>query len=234
MERFPAAKEGSSRCCARSWSARGRSRRGRARSTSARLRVGRGADAAGERERDNVLADATEALVAPIYLDRGMPAARQIAAAIVAEPLARLDWARGDPRREERAAGARAVRGRRVAALSSGRQRRARTTVASSWSRSRRPGACWAQGRGRSKKLAEQAAARAAIEQEPRPSAGGDGWTTSCHLERPDDPPRPRPLRLLPRLRGRFAGVGGQLPGSRRPPARRGTPRGRHAPAPDE
>src|SRR5262249_56768105 len=54
------------------------------------LRLGRGADAAGERERDNVLADAAEALVGAVYLDRGLAAARELAAAIVAEPLGRV------------------------------------------------------------------------------------------------------------------------------------------------
>ncbi len=47
------------------------------------LLLGRGADAAGERLRRNVLADAVEAIVGAIYLDRGLEAARSICRIIV-------------------------------------------------------------------------------------------------------------------------------------------------------
>lgn len=54
------------------------------------LRLGRGADAAGERTQKNVLADAVEALVGAVYLDGGIEEARRITAAVVAEPLDRF------------------------------------------------------------------------------------------------------------------------------------------------
>src|SRR3954464_1257306 len=52
------------------------------------LRVGKGAAATGINERTNVLADAVEALVAAIYLDGGLPAARAVSALIVERGLA--------------------------------------------------------------------------------------------------------------------------------------------------
>src|SRR5262249_4712722 len=55
------------------------------------LRLGRGADAAGERDRDNVLADAVEAVVGAVYLDRGIEAARALGETIVAGPLSGLE-----------------------------------------------------------------------------------------------------------------------------------------------
>ncbi len=47
------------------------------------LRLGRGADTAGERFRDNVLADTVEAIVGAVYLDCGMEAARRVCRTIV-------------------------------------------------------------------------------------------------------------------------------------------------------
>lgn len=130
----------------------------------AALRLGRGADMAGEREQSNVLADAVEALVAAVYLDHGLDAARRLARAIVAEPLDRL--ARGaapirDPKSElqERvqAAGGASPRYRLVSA--EGPDHRREFVVAVEIG-----GAVVAEGRGRSRKAAEQAAARTAIE----------------------------------------------------------------------
>jgi ribonuclease-3 len=54
------------------------------------LRLGRGADAAGERLRSNVLADALEALVGAVYLDCGLARARTLSHALLREPLERL------------------------------------------------------------------------------------------------------------------------------------------------
>jgi ribonuclease-3 len=127
------------------------------------LRLGRGADGAGERERDNVLADAAEALVGAVYLDRGLSAARELATAIVADPLGQLE-ARGvvgrDPKSElqERvqAAGGPSPRYRVVGAEGPDHRREFVVEVEVD-------GRVLGQGRGRSKKLAEQAAARAAI-----------------------------------------------------------------------
>ena len=54
-------------------------------SLSKALRLGRGAEAAGLSEATNVLADAVEALVAAVFLDRGLDAARALCRSI-AEP----------------------------------------------------------------------------------------------------------------------------------------------------
>ena len=54
------------------------------------LRLGRGADAAGERHRDNVLADAVEAVLGAVYLDRGLDVARALAERIVSQRLEAL------------------------------------------------------------------------------------------------------------------------------------------------
>ncbi len=55
------------------------------------LRLGRGAGAAGLRESTNVLADAVEALIAAVYLDVGLEAARGACARIVESELAVLE-----------------------------------------------------------------------------------------------------------------------------------------------
>ncbi|MFO1540707.1 MAG: ribonuclease III [Chloroflexota bacterium] len=52
------------------------------------LRLGLGAERAGERERGSVIASALEALVAAVYLDRGLPAARTFVRRVAASELA--------------------------------------------------------------------------------------------------------------------------------------------------
>jgi len=134
------------------------------------LRLGRGADAAGDRQQDSVLADAVEALVGAVYLDRGLEATRALAAAIVEEPLGRLVAGAGrDPKSElqeqVQAEGGSSPRYRVVA--TEGPDHRRAFVVAVEVD-----GATLGEGRGRSKKLAEQAAARAAIEaRAERPAA---------------------------------------------------------------
>jgi ribonuclease-3 len=129
----------------------------------AALRLGRGADAAGERGQKNVLADAVEALVGAVYLDCGIDEARRLSAAIVAEPLERL--ASGpplgrDPKSElqERvqAEGGPSPRYRIVGVEGPDHNRQFIAVV--------EVGAeVLGTGAGRSKKLAEQEAARAAL-----------------------------------------------------------------------
>ena len=55
-----------------------------------RLRMGRGEESSGGRDRDSTLADALEALTAAVYLDGGLEAARSMILRICAGPLAQL------------------------------------------------------------------------------------------------------------------------------------------------
>lgn len=127
------------------------------------LRLGRGADAAGERQQKNVLADVVEALVGAVYLDLGMEAARKLARAIVGEPLERM--ASGpplgrDPKSElqERvqARGGASPKYRVVETLGPDHSREFVVAVDVD-------GEVLGEGRGRSKKRAEQEAARRAL-----------------------------------------------------------------------
>lgn len=65
----------------------------------ASLRLGKGADAAGEREQSSVLADALEALVGAVYLDRGIEVARLLVEEIVEHGL-QLRRDQSDPKSE--------------------------------------------------------------------------------------------------------------------------------------
>lgn len=60
---------------------------GRAHQLSRALRLGRGAEAAGLADATNVLADAVEALVAAVFLERGLDAARQLCRSIALPAL---------------------------------------------------------------------------------------------------------------------------------------------------
>jgi ribonuclease-3 len=165
MERFPAAKEGDLSL----WrsllvSAEALATWARAAALGPKLRLGRGADAAGERDSDNVLADAAEALVGAVYLDRGLTTARVLALAIVAAPLAELTErgaAGRDPKSElqERvqAQGGGSPRYHVVDAEGPDHRREFVVEVEVD-------GRVLGRGRGRSKKLAQQAAARAALD----------------------------------------------------------------------
>ncbi len=173
MERFPAAREGElSLLRSLLVSADALAAWARSVELGPALRLGRGADAAGERDRDNVLADAAEALVGAVYLDRGLPAARGLAAGIVAEPLARLEVrgavdrdAKSELQERVQAGGGTSPRYHVVSAEGPDHRREFVVEVEVE-------GQVLGLGRGRSKKLAEQAAARAAIA--ARASEGGD------------------------------------------------------------
>ena len=54
------------------------------------LRMGKGEESSGGRERDSTLADAMEALTAAVYLDGGLEAARAMVLRICEEPLAQM------------------------------------------------------------------------------------------------------------------------------------------------
>lgn len=165
MERFPEAREGElSLIRASLVNADALASWARAVGLGQALRVGRGADAAGERRQTNVLADATEALVAAVYLDRGLAAARALSRRIIEGPMERLQGGGRfgrDPKSQlqERiqARGGPSPRYRIVAVEGPDHGRRF-TAVAEA------DGEILGQGQGRSKKLAEQAAARAALD----------------------------------------------------------------------
>ena len=55
------------------------------------LALGKGAHAGSEREQTNVLADAVEALVAAVYASHGLPGARALVRAVVDEPIVEAD-----------------------------------------------------------------------------------------------------------------------------------------------
>jgi ribonuclease-3 len=126
------------------------------------LQVGKGAASTGISERTNVLADTVEALVAAIYLDGGLPAARRVAALIVAAGLADLaELSRRDAKTTlqelVQAGGAAAPAYRLLAVEGPDHDRQFLMAVEVS-------GKQLAEGRGRTKKLAEQAAATAALD----------------------------------------------------------------------
>jgi ribonuclease III len=127
----------------------------------AELRLGRGADAGGLRESTNVLADAVEALIAAAYLDGGLDAARRLCEQIVRTPLESMEVAGArDPKSElqERIQAKGGEPPTYVVVESSGPAHARRFAV------SVRIGErAVAEGRGRSKREAERAAAAEAL-----------------------------------------------------------------------
>ena len=128
----------------------------------AALQMGKGAASTGVGERTNVLADTVEALLAAIYLDGGLAAARRVAGLIVDSGLTNLaELARRDAKTTlqelVQSGGGPAPSYRLVAVEGPDHDREFLTAVELS-------GTVLAEGRGRTKKLAEQAAATAALD----------------------------------------------------------------------
>lgn len=160
VERFPDAGEGElSRRRASVVGTEGLAAFARAHDLGSFLRLGRGADASGERTRPNVLADALEAVVAAVHLDRGFTAAKALALAILDAagdaPLVELDpksalqeriQAGGDPAPTYALVAEEGPPHERVFVV--------RVEVGDQ---------ALGEGRGRSKKVAEQEAARVAL-----------------------------------------------------------------------
>jgi ribonuclease-3 len=126
------------------------------------LRVGKGAAATGISERTNVLADTVEAIVAAVYLDGGLPEARRVSSLILSAALADLtELSRRDPKTAlqelVQAGGGPAPAYRLLSVEGPDHDRHFLMAVEVS-------GKQLAEGRGRTKKLAEQAAASAALE----------------------------------------------------------------------
>ena len=88
---FPDADEGQL-TKARSWLVRGEALAGVARrwGLGERLLVGRGVEASGGRDQDSVLAAAVEAVIAAVYLDQGMKAAREFITVNMIDELASI------------------------------------------------------------------------------------------------------------------------------------------------
>ncbi|MEO7037097.1 MAG: ribonuclease III [Polyangiaceae bacterium] len=90
--RFPEADEGAlTRMRAQLVNAEALAAWGRKEELAQDLRLGRGAGAAGLRDSTNVLADAVEALIAAVYLDIGLDAARAVCERIVTDELQAME-----------------------------------------------------------------------------------------------------------------------------------------------
>jgi ribonuclease-3 len=132
------------------------------------LRLGRGADATGERKRPNVLADALEAVVGAVFLDGGLDAARRLTGELLADGMAALR-AQGGIERDPKSRLQERLQARgapppcyEVVAAEGPAHRRSFDVIVTV---EPEPGSPVVAGRGQgsSKKLAAQAAARAAL-----------------------------------------------------------------------
>jgi len=134
---------------------------GRSMELSQTLRLGKGALSSGDHLQGNVLADAVEALVGAVYLDGGLEAARGLVQQVVADGLRNATELRGaDPKsalQEEVQARREPVPVYQVVSAEGPEQDRWFLVEVRTGER------LLGQGRGRSRKLAEQAAARDAL-----------------------------------------------------------------------
>lgn len=160
--RFPSADEGAlTRMRAQLVNAEALAAWGRKEALAQDLRLGRGAGAAGLRDSTNVLADAVEALIAAVYLDIGLDAARAVCERIVTDELQAMerDGTR-DPKSElqERlqAIGGEAPTYELIETGGPAHQRWFKVSVRQGERR-------LAEGSGRSKRAAERAAASEAL-----------------------------------------------------------------------
>ena len=99
---FPSANEGAlTRMRAALVNAEALAKWARAMNLGDAIALGRGARASGEQEQTNVLADAVEALIAAVYEGLGLDAARSLAQDVIREPLAAAEGLGGrDPKSE--------------------------------------------------------------------------------------------------------------------------------------
>jgi ribonuclease III len=167
IERFPRADEGSlTRMRAQLVNAEALADWASANDLASALRLGRGADLSGLRSSTNVLADAVEALIAAAYLDGGLAIAREACERIIEAGLVRLEAVGArDPKSElQERVQARGGGPPSYDVVDSGGPPHDRWFVV----RVRALGHDLAEARGRSKRLAERAAAAAAL--------GRDDW----------------------------------------------------------
>jgi ribonuclease-3 len=134
------------------------------------LRLGRGAEAAGLSDATNVLADAVEALVAAVFLERGLDAARELCSRIAAPALAGIGPDL-DPKSElqERLQAQSGIAPSYELVETDGpaHDRSFRVEV-------RHQGVLLGDGRGKSKRAAERAAAAKALSQLASPDTSDD------------------------------------------------------------
>ena len=160
-ERFPEADEGQlTRYRAQLVNAKALARWGRSNGVPEALRMGKGARQSSLAESTNVLADAVEALIAAAYLSQGMEGARAFCLRIVGPPMEDLDQRR-DPKselQEQIQAGGYPAPSYQV--LESGGPAHERWFICGV----RVGQALIAQGRGKSKRQAERAAATMALD----------------------------------------------------------------------
>jgi ribonuclease-3 len=163
LERFPEADEGVlSRAYGALVNAESLARWARDNDVGAALQVGKGAAATAIHERTNVLADTVEALVAAIYLEGGLSEARRVAALIVERGLANVAEvgqrdAKTTLQELVQSGGGAAPSYRLLLVEGPDHDRHFLMGVEVG-------GQKLAEGQGRTKKLAEQAAASAALE----------------------------------------------------------------------
>jgi ribonuclease-3 len=135
------------------------------------LRLGKGEDATGGREKRSILADSMEAIIGAVYVDAGLAAARRLLLPLVAERLAGAVAGPGEADHKTRLQEASArqygqVPRYEVSGTGPDHDRRFTAVV-------RIGGTERGQGTGKSKKEAEQAAARVAwqsLRDEPEPA----------------------------------------------------------------
>ena len=139
------------------------------------LALGRGEDASGGRDKPSILADAMEAVIAAVYLDGGWPAAQRVVLALLGDRIAVAAAGPGGhdfKTRLQELAARRYEQLPRYGVRSEGpdHSKRFYATVTLA-------GEVRGRGEGRSKKQAEQAAARAAwlAIHESHPGSDGDG-----------------------------------------------------------
>ena len=129
--------------------------------------LGRGEEKTGGRQKHAILADSFEALIAAIYLDGGIEAARDVhrVAVRAADRRGGRSGGGGDVHRglEVRAAGVAAGRTAAGCRTTASPPPRAPTTASASTSRCSSAARSSGRAEGRSKKEAEQQAARAAL-----------------------------------------------------------------------
>ncbi|MCA9632517.1 MAG: ribonuclease III [Myxococcales bacterium] len=165
FERFPDAPEGSlTRLRAKLVNAESLQRIGRELEVSSALRLGKGADSAGLRDSLNVVADAVEALIAAAFLEGGWSLAREVCRRLLAPHVAGLEADAGRDAKSELQerlqVGGGAVPSYAVVEEGGPAHERWFEVEVSV------EGLALGRGRGRSKRLAERAAAQVALEAE--------------------------------------------------------------------